>query len=213
MDTAEARGSRRVATVAFDVMDTVLTDPFREALRAATGLEPRRFFELRDPDLYPSFERGEIDEATYWRRHDELGIPIDPDTFHRVRREGLRWMRGMPELLDELAGRVERVTASNYPVWIEELAERVLAGRFERVVASCHLGVRKPDLDFYVRLLARLERDPDEVLFVDDREGNVEAARAAGLRSHRFVDVGSLRRWLADEGVPIQPADRAGPAA
>jgi FMN hydrolase / 5-amino-6-(5-phospho-D-ribitylamino)uracil phosphatase len=193
-----------IRTVAFDVMDTVLHDPFREALEAATGMEPRRFFQLRDPELYRSLERGEIDEQTYWRRLRERGIAIDPEVFHRVRRDRIRWIDGMAELLDALDGVVERATASNYPVWIEDLADRFLDGRFEHVVASCHLGVRKPDHAFYAALLERLGRCADEVLFVDDREANVEAARELGVRSHRFTDVATLRGWLVDEGVAIR---------
>lgn len=195
--------SAAVRVIAFDVMDTLLVDPFREALRAATGLTPQEFFDRRDPELYPAFERGEFDEATYWARHRELGVAIDPEVFHQVRRERIDWIDGIPELLDELDGTLELVTASNYPVWIEELAERFLAARFSHVVASCHLGVRKPEPVFFARLLACIDAAPHETLFVDDRERNVAAARAAGLRAHRFTDVATLRRWLRDQGVAV----------
>jgi HAD superfamily hydrolase (TIGR01509 family) len=191
-----------VGAVAFDVMDTVVHDPFREAIEAATGLPASRFFARRDPGLYPSLECAEIDEPTYWQRIRDAGIDVDPAAFHRVRIEGTRWIEGMPELLDDLQGVVVRATATNYPVWIDALAARLLRGRFEHVVASCHLGVRKPDPGFFTGLLARLGCAPDEVLFVDDREGNVEAARDVGLRAHRFVDVEALRAWLAREGIP-----------
>lgn len=193
----------QIRTVAFDVMDTVFHDPFREALRAATGMEPAHYFRQRDPDLYRSLERGEITEDVYWQRIRRDGIDIDPAEFHRVRLDGTRWIDGMPELLEDLAGVVERVTASNYPIWIEDLATRLLDRHFEYVLASCHLGVRKPDVAFYEALLQRIDRRPDEVLFIDDREGNVEAARRCGVRSHRFTDVATLRAWLASEGVPL----------
>lgn len=196
-----ARGEIR--TIAFDVMDTVLHDPFREALRAATGIDPARYFRQRDPDLYRALERDEITEDVYWERIRASGIDIDPDEFHRVRVQRTRWIDGMPELLADLGGVVERVTASNYPVWIEDLATRLLDEHFEHVLASCHLGVRKPDPGFYEALLARLDRRPGEVLFVDDREANVEAARRCGVRSHRFADVATLRQWLVAEGVPL----------
>lgn len=192
-----------IRTIAFDVMDTLLHDPFREALAAATGGDPAAFFRQRDPDLYRALERGEIAEDNYWDRLQREGITVEPREFHRVRRAGTRWIAGIPELLDELAGRVERVTASNYPVWIEDLEQRLLGERFEHVLASYHLGVRKPDEAFFVTLLERIDRRVDEVLFIDDREVNVEAARACGLRAHRFTGVADLRRWLVSEGVPL----------
>jgi FMN hydrolase / 5-amino-6-(5-phospho-D-ribitylamino)uracil phosphatase len=193
-----------VRVVAFDLMDTVVRDPFREALEVATGLGLRELFARRDPTVYPAFECGEIDEAAYWAHYAAAGITVDPDAFHRIRREGIAFLPGMAELLDDLAGLVERVTASNYPVWVEELARDHLQGRFERIIASCHLGVRKPERGFFDRLVDELGVAADEVCFVDDRHDNVEAARQAGLRAHRFTGASALRGWLADHDVPVR---------
>lgn len=195
-----------VRVVLFDVMDTVLVDPFREALRACTPLPLRELFARRDEDLWPAFERGDVDEAAYWAGWDAAGLTYDRAAFHAARRAGTRWIDGMPELLDDLDGVVERVTASNYPVWIEELATEHLTGRFERVLASHHLGVRKPDPAFFARLLDRIGASADEAAFVDDREVNVAAAEEVGLTSHRFEDAASLRAWLFDLGVPLERA-------
>lgn len=204
--TSPERTSPRPApieVVAFDLMDTVLADPYRPALEAATGIPVAALMERRDPGLYPAFERGEIDEAAYWRSHAELGITVDPSAFHAVRRARTVFVDGMERLLDDLAGSVVRVAASNYPIWIEELAQGLLAGRFERIVASCHLGVRKPDREFFERLAAVAVVQPARVAFVDDRERNVRAARAAGMAAHRFVGADPLRRWLVTLGVDL----------
>jgi FMN hydrolase / 5-amino-6-(5-phospho-D-ribitylamino)uracil phosphatase len=190
-----------IRAVAFDLMDTVVRDPFREALEAATGLALDELLARRDPSIYPAFERGEIDEETYWQHYEQAGIDVDPHRFHEVRRAGTRWLPGMPGLLDELDGVVLRVTASNYSHWVEQLAEEMLGHRFDRVLASCHLGVRKPQAGFYRALLDRLGMSPAEVAFVDDRDVNVEGARSAGMAARRFVDAGDLRHWLVDLGV------------
>lgn len=199
-----------IRVVLFDVMDTVLVDPFLEALRACTPLPLEELFARRDADLWPAFERGELDEVAYWAGWEAAGLPHDPDAFHAARRAGTRWIEGMPALLDALAGRVERVTASNYPVWIEELGVEHLAGRFERIVASHHLGVRKPDRAFFERLLERLGAAPGEAAFVDDRSVNVDAAEAVGIVSHRFEDAASLRAWLVELGVDVSRSPERG---
>jgi HAD superfamily hydrolase (TIGR01509 family) len=110
----------------------------------------------------------------------------------------------MDDLLDELAGQVIRATASNYPVWIEELAAGILRGRFDHVVASHHLGVRKPDVDFFYRLASTTGVEVDRIAFVDDRASNVEAAASIGMQAHVFVGVEPLRRWLRQVGVKVQ---------
>lgn len=193
-----------IRAVAFDVMDTLLTDPFREALHAATGLTVDQIVARRDPQVHPAFERGEIDEHDYWRAFADAGISADRETFHRVRRERTRWLPGMRALLDELDGQVVRAAATNYPVWIDELTTGPLAGRIEVVVASCHVGIRKPEPGFYEAVLARLGLAAEQVLFVDDRRTNVEAAAAVGLTAHRFTDVDTLRSWLVEQRA-LQP--------
>jgi HAD superfamily hydrolase (TIGR01509 family) len=192
-----------IRAVALDLMDTVVRDPYREALRAATDTSLEVMFARRDPDLYPALERGEIEEREYWDHHRARGIEVHPERFHRARRAGTTWLPGMAELLDDLAGEVLRVTASNYPTWIEELADEVLGSRFDRVLASCHLGARKPDAEFYERLLDALDLDPDQVAFVDDREVNVTAARRVGLHATCFAGADELRRWLRELGIEV----------
>lgn len=190
-----------IRALALDLMDTVVHDPYRQALRAALGTSLREAFERRDPDLYPALERGEIDEEQYWDHHRRLGIEVDPARFHEVRRADTTWLPGMAELLDDLDGAVLRVTASNYPTWIEELAQELLSDRFDRVLASCHLGARKPDPRFYLRLLDRIGLDASEVAFVDDREVNVVAAEEVGLHARCFRDAEDLRAWLHGLGI------------
>ncbi|MFA9430527.1 HAD-IA family hydrolase [Egicoccus sp. AB-alg2] len=198
-----------IRAVAFDLMDTVVRDPYREALRAATGLPLDELFRRRPPQAYPALERDELAEADYWAAFTEHGIDVDPDAFHRTRLSGTTWLEGMAELLDELGGTVLRATASNYPRWIDDLADTLLAGRFDRVLASCHLGARKPDARFFHGLLDELGYAAAEVLFVDDREENVTGAREVGIAAHRYRDVTGVRRFLADHGVlPARTADR-----
>lgn len=202
----EPIGVSRLRTVALDLMDTVIRDPYREALRAGTGMELRELFASKDPDAWPSFERGELTEAEYFATFGD--VEVDVAAFHRARRQGYAWIPGMRELLADLDGRVQRVAASNYPVWVEELATGMLAGCFERVLASHHLGVRKPAPAFYERLCERLDRAVDEVLLVDDREDNVQGALEVGMRAHLFADADDLRERLRREGVEL-PAGSA----
>jgi HAD superfamily hydrolase (TIGR01509 family) len=192
----------------FDLMDTVVHDPYREAIRAATGLEARAAFRINDPQCWPEFEVAQIDEAEFVRRFFPSGEPpFDLEAFHRTRRAGYHYLPGMRELLIELQGRVERYVASNYPIWIEELrVSLALDEHFEGIFASHHLGVRKPDTAFFERLLERIERTREECFFVDDRAQNCEAAERFGIRAYHFQGAPGLRARLLEEGIPTKPA-------
>jgi HAD superfamily hydrolase (TIGR01509 family) len=192
--------------VCLDLMGVLLYDPYLEALEAACGLDVATAHRLKDPDCWPQFEVAAIDEAEFARRFfaGRDGMRFDLEAFHRVRLAGYRFLPGMEELLDHLEGVVARYVASNYPVWIEDLRVRFgLDRRCEGIYASHQLGVRKPDPDFYRRLLEAVRLPPPTCLFVDDREVNCAAAEAAGMRAHVFSGAGDLRRRLCAEGVSL----------
>jgi HAD superfamily hydrolase (TIGR01509 family) len=190
-----------------DLMGTLIYDPYLEALETATGLDIETAHRFRDPTSWPDFECGRIDEAEFVRRffrNGEEGRHLDLAAFHRVRRDGYRFLPGMSALLDALEGRLDRFVASNYPVWIEEMRARFeLDRRCEGVWASCHLGVRKPDPAFYRLLLERIGHPAEACLFVDDRAVNCAAAQGAGMRAHRFDGVDGVVERLRDEGVEV----------
>jgi FMN hydrolase / 5-amino-6-(5-phospho-D-ribitylamino)uracil phosphatase len=193
--------------ICLDLMDTLVRDPYRDAVRAATGLDLDALRAVKDPDAWPMFEVGEIDEQEFARRF--FADPSNEHTFdlaafHEARWRGYAFLPGMEALLDDAEGHVERYVASNYPVWVEELSERFgLTERTEGVWASHHLGVRKPDPTFFERLLERIGREPADCLFVDDRADNCAAAAAVGMRAHRFTGADDLRERLRAEGIPL----------
>ncbi|HEY2795760.1 MAG TPA: HAD-IA family hydrolase [Micromonosporaceae bacterium] len=54
---------------------------------------------------------------------------------------------------------------------------------------SYDLGVAKPDPAYFATALERIDKPADECVFVDDRAANVDAARASGIASIRYVDL------------------------
>jgi putative hydrolase of the HAD superfamily len=58
---------------------------------------------------------------------------------------------------------------------------------FDAEFYSCHLGVAKPDGSYFERILDTLGLDADRVLFLDDKQVNVEAAQVVGLNASVFV--------------------------
>ncbi|MDJ0769125.1 MAG: HAD-IA family hydrolase [Ilumatobacter sp.] len=125
----------------------------------------------------------------------ELWAQLAPGLDHRVLEAEL-------EARFEPGPLFDAVTAGDRPLWLlsnhrsEWLLPRLqrfgLADRFERVLVSDAIGAAKPTPAAFDELVAESARR--RVLFVDDNETNVEAARRLGLRAAR-VDT-----------VPIDPA-------
>lgn len=193
----------QVRVVCFDLMDTLVVDPFREALEAGAGMPLDQLLRRRNPDAWPAFEAGHIAETEFTARllPDE---GFDHAAFTRARREGYAMVPGMRELLDALAGRARRWLASNYPVWVDEVLDRfALLQRLEGVTVSCREGVRKPHPAFFERLAQQTGQPASGCLLVDDRVDNCAAAEDAGLRAHRFDGAQGLARRLRAEGLDL----------
>jgi putative hydrolase of the HAD superfamily len=83
------------------------------------------------------------------------------------------------------------------------LAKFGLLDDFDAFFSSCYLGLRKPDRKIYQVALDVLQRDPEQVAFVDDREENVAAAVSLGIRGIRYEGSAALADELARLGVSV----------
>jgi len=63
----------------------------------------------------------------------------------------------------------------------------------------------KPEPAIYEYALKIIKVPASEVLFIDDRDANLEQARAAGIQVIRFQSVNQLRDDLEARGFPILP--------
>lgn len=187
--------------LAFDLMDTVVVDPFFVELPKRFGRPLEELVAHRDPMAWPAFERGEIDELAFLGRFYPRGVPSgfpSPEAVRLAIVEGYRFVEGMPRLLERLRGAgVELWVFSNYPVWFQLVLERLKLERwFDGFVVSFQTGARKPDESAYRAFCERTGRPPSECLLIDDRQANVDAARAFGMQALRFETVERLERAI-----------------
>jgi putative hydrolase of the HAD superfamily len=83
------------------------------------------------------------------------------------------------------------------------LAEFNLLDDLDAFFSSCYLGLRKPDRRIYQVALDVLQRDPEEVIFIDDRSENVAAASSLGIHGIRYEGSAKLADDLARMGVSL----------
>jgi len=76
---------------------------------------------------------------------------------------------------------------------------------FDAIVLSGEVGVMKPDPRIYQLALARLDVQPEQAVFIDDFQHNIDGARAVGMQGIRFRSpeqlVADLEALLDDSGV------------
>lgn len=194
--------------VLWDLMDTLVRDPFFTHVAGFLGLGWDELLAKKHPTAWGEFELGKIDEAALYARFFRDGTPIDGPGLKRCMQEAYAYVDGMEPLLAELAARgVPMHALSNYPHWYRLIDERLQLSRFVQLsFVSCNTGVRKPSPRAFVGACEALGRSPEHCVFVDDRIDNCRAAAAVGMESVLFSgDVAALRERLRCRGALPQP--------
>lgn len=67
---------------------------------------------------------------------------------------------------------------------------------FDGIVTSAQTGIQKPDTRIYEYILARYQLNPAECIFIDDKEANVLAAQAVGMKGIVCKDHAAVKQEL-----------------
>ena len=132
---------------------------------------------------YIAASLGEISAAEFWRAA-KLSSKLEDEYLSRH-----RLMPGVIEFLDIAKQRDIPVWCLSNDVgrWSEKLrACHGIESRLAGSIISGDIGIRKPDRGIYERLLQKSHSNPDQLVFFDDREKNVQAANALGIKAIHF---------------------------
>ena len=152
-------------------------------------------------EIWARAEIGEIGDEAFWLAvGHELGLE-DAGEVDSLRRDlWATWVldETVLRLVDMSRQRHTVALLSNATDALEEtLADRYgVAERFDLILNSARMGVAKPDQAIFQQALRRLEMEPGETVFIDDRAENVAAAAALGMHVVWFVHPQELERQL-----------------
>jgi glucose-1-phosphatase len=148
-----------------------------------------------------AFERGQCDAETFGAGVvAEWGLDLTPSEFVV---EFATWpagpFEGSIDLLRKLHGKTPMGCLSNTnPIhWRQHLDRWGLVGYFDWTFVSHELGMMKPDPEIFQHALATTGVQPGRLLFLDDNEENVFAARELGVRSEHVCGIDEVTRTVA----------------
>lgn len=72
---------------------------------------------------------------------------------------------------------------------------------FEPCLLSCEIGFQKPDLQAYELLLKSMKLPAEEIVFIDDKTENVDAAKKVGIDAIIFESEEQIRKELSKRGI------------
>ncbi len=133
---------------------------------------------------------GAISEEAHWeavarrlKRPQEIeairaeffaGDVLDRGLINFIRSLRPRWKTGV--ISNAWSGMRDYITAQKFD------------DAFDRLVMSAEVGVAKPKAEIYLLALEQLGVSPNEAVFVDDFDENIEGARAVGMSTVHFKE-------------------------
>ena len=178
-----------IDTVFFDWGGVIADDPGDDFL--LNLLRKIGASETQAQEIYGStmrqFIRGEITEADYWQRlREEYGFTVH-DTISEEFKDwnGLKVNPAILTLVQQAKDAGLKVALLTNVI---EPTHTVLdrAGYydcFDIVIASCKVGLAKPQSEIYQLALDRLETTAEHSLFIDDKQRNIEPAKQLGFHT------------------------------
>jgi putative hydrolase of the HAD superfamily len=181
-------------------------------------LDPRTFLPIYLETRAP-YDRGDLLPGEYWRKFaEQAGVKITAAAIEQARQLDLElWSHindAMILWVQQLhAAGFKTAILSNMPTdmamhvrnnfaWISHFDHHIFSGEVRSV---------KPEPEIYQHCIDALGVKPSEALFIDDRDINLEQARAAGIHGIRFQSVEQLREDLQALGFTILPQPSESP--
>lgn len=187
----------------FGVIARTQTEAARRRIEELAGVSGPRFWEAYWAGR-PAYDAGQPG-TDYWPQvADRLNLRFDAAAIAALIEADLAsWSEvddRMVEVVTELAGQgrslglLSNIIGDLVPVF--ERRHGHWLRHFTARTYSCRIGVAKPDPLAYRICAEQLGVEPRDVLFFDDTERNVEAARAAGMAAEVFTSPDQVRGRL-----------------
>ncbi len=195
---------KNITTLFFDVGGICLTNGWDHVSREKSTKEfslDYEQMERRHKPVFKDFEKGKLSLDEYLNKV----VFFKERTFSKIDFIEFMYQQSQKiettfEILDELISQKNYHLATINNESLELNKYRVnkynLDKYFKCFFSSCYLGVRKPEAEIFNKALKIFHKDPEECLFVDDREENYRTAKNIGLNAVLIDDVSNLADLL-----------------
>jgi putative hydrolase of the HAD superfamily len=176
-----------------------------ERMAHLAGLDPAefrsRYWRHRQP-----YDAGRVSGSDYWRLVIDHAAPTSPEADAVIAAlkdaDYHSWIDYRDEVWEIAADFKRRGRTAILSNGVPEVMERVAVDRpldryFDRVIVSYEVGFTKPAPEIYDIALAAVGVPAANVLFVDDRPENLEAAERAGIQTLPFIGDSSVETLAA----------------
>ncbi|MBI3984594.1 MAG: HAD family phosphatase [Candidatus Levybacteria bacterium] len=181
-----------IKVIAFDYAGVVIPGPMTQWVR--NNLHETDQMWKKYVENSNRWDKGELSlERVYEILSEITGIPKEQIWEKFYSKAELN--EDVVEIIKKLKRNYKVFLFSNF---VSELLRKLLESHkitdiFDEIIISSEYKMRKPDPRFYELLLKTAGVKAEEILFIDDRQENIEAAKVFGINTVLFKDVKTLK--------------------
>ena len=152
-------------------------------------------------DLFQKFCTGKMTQELFHKSiNKRFNLELSYDQFIDKWCDIFEPIQGMAELLSDLRKKYTiGLLSDTDPIhWEYVLNAYPFLQSIANPTLSFEAGYMKPDPEIYRIAAENVRHHPGECLFIDDRQINVDGARAMGMRAVQFIDIIALKNFLHD---------------
>lgn len=197
-----------VTHVIFDLGQVLCMVDEMVAVRAISSRTYRSDEEIKSslfaPDRKRPLESGHQTWAEFSHMiRAELDLDMNPDEFRDAFNSVLTPHEPIFDLVRDLATSFSLGCCSNTssPHWDEIRRSVPVITLFGPKILSFEVGSMKPDPRIYRDLVTACAVEPEQIVFVDDKQQNVDSAVASGIKALLFTSVSKLESNLHELGI------------
>lgn len=181
--------------VAFDLFGVILSEGHLIS-RVLMSLLPDDADKKWVKKQYEAFNVGDISEKEFWNA-------INVDEYTELRNTFINSFELDPDVnatVKVLKENYQLCILSNYPAdWADMMSEIfAFKDNFNPCLFSGYVNCKKPEPEIYQKLISQTGLNPNQIIFIDDRLENLQAAYDQGMKTVYYHRDDEKHQFVAD---------------
>jgi epoxide hydrolase-like predicted phosphatase len=191
-----------ITTIIFDLSEVYLYGMYQFERHLAPKLnltreDSKRIFDI--PELKEFFNGRLTEEEYFIKAIEKSKIDVSVDLLKKAVRKNFQEIEGTREIIEKLSknGYKLGLLSVHTREWIDHCEKKFNYHKlFHSVMYSFEVQVCKPDKLAYQHILKKLDSKPQECIFIDDYDKNIESAKELGINVILFKNPNQLKSEL-----------------
>jgi len=200
----------KIKAIVFDIGDVLLLENDKEVFPKLVdrfGLHEENFREIRGRYVDKALV---IHRNTFWyERKIAKGLKINfinfRDYWQELREKYFDFNEEGKKILNSVKKQEYFLVSLTNVTYSHELIRNKMGvyNLFDLNFKSRDLGISKPSEKIFKKMLKKIKFLPQQILFIDDKESNLEVAKKLGVNVIQFKDYNQLKKDLNEFGVEV----------